>query len=240
MKTALVTGGSRGIGRAVCRQLAQDGYRVIIGCCSHLEQELELQRELEEKTGLEHRAIQADLRREEEIARLFQEAGPVDLLVNNAGIARQTLFTDVSAEEWDDLFAVNVRGAFLCTRYALPEMIRKKEGCVIFISSMWGQVGASCEAVYSASKAALIGLTKALAKEEGPSGIRVNCIAPGVIHTEMNAGLSSEDLEALRQETPLERIGTPEDIARAVSFLAGEKASFITGQVLGVNGGFVI
>lgn len=240
MKTALVTGGSRGIGEAVCRRLAADGYRVIIGYCSGQEEARHLKEELCRMHPAEHEAVKADLRREEEVEAMFRQAGPVDVLVNNAGIARQTLFTDVSAREWDDLFAVNVRGAFLCTRYALPPMIRKKAGNIIMVSSMWGQVGASCEAAYSAAKAALIGLTKALAKEEGPSGIRVNCVAPGVIATEMNAHLTPDDLAVLREETPLERIGTPEDVAQAVSFLVSERASFITGQVLGVNGGFVV
>ena len=166
--------------------------------------------------------------------------GEPDILVNNAGIAAQKLFTDVTADEWDEMMAVHVRGAFLCCRAALPHMIRQKWGRIINIASMWGQVGASCEVPYSAAKAALIGLTKALAKEEGPSGVTVNCIAPGAVDTDMMAGFSAQDREALCEETPLCRLGTPQDIAAAAAFLASEQAGFITGQVLGVNGGFVV
>ncbi|MDC0700747.1 SDR family oxidoreductase, partial [Blautia wexlerae] len=164
----------------------------------------------------------------------------VDVLVNNAGIAQQKLFTDLTDTDWDRIFAVDVKGVFLCCQAALPHMIHEKRGAIVNISSMWGQVGASCEVHYSAAKAAVIGLTKALAKELGPSQIRVNCIAPGVIATEMNDLLGAETLEALREETPLEAIGTAEQVADAVRFLASDQASFITGQVLGVNGGMVI
>ena len=150
------------------------------------------------------------------------------------------MFTDITEEDWDELFRVDVKGVFLCCRRALPGMIRRQNGCIVNISSMWGQVGASCEVHYSSAKAAIIGLTKALAKETGPSGIRVNCIAPGVIQTEMNGHLSPETLEELREETPLETLGTPEDVARAALFLCSPESSFITGQVLGVNGGMVI
>lgn len=239
-KKVLVTGGGRGIGAAVCRRLAEEGFRVIVHYNSSREKAEALAEELSAETGLPHAAVRADLRREEEIEALFRQAGDVDVLVNNAGVARQCLFTDMSASEWDELFSVDVRAAFLCAKQVMPHMLHEKAGSIIFISSMWGQVGASCEVAYSAAKAALIGMTKALAKELGPSGIRVNCIAPGVIHTEMNSHLRPEDLEALREETPLERIGIPEDIAGAVAFLTGEDSSFITGQVLGVNGGFVI
>lgn len=166
--------------------------------------------------------------------------GEPDILVNNAGIAAQRLFTDVTAAEWDEMMAVHVRGAFLCCRAVLPHMIRQKWGRIINIASMWGQVGASCEVPYSTAKAALIGLTKALAKEEGPSGVTVNCIAPGAVDTDMMAGFSAQDREALCEETPLCRLGTPQDIAAAAAFLASEQAGFVTGQVLGVNGGFVV
>lgn len=237
-KTALVTGGGKGIGAAICRRLAREGFRVIVHYNTSEEEAKALLRELSGDAA--HEAIKADLRREEEIESLFRQAGDIDLLVNNAGIARQCLFTDMTAAQWDELFSVDVRAAFLCTKCAMPHMIHEKAGNVVFISSMWGQVGASCEVAYSAAKAALIGMTKALAKELGPSGIRVNCIAPGVIQTDMNGHLSPEDMEALREETPLERIGKPEEIAGVVAFLAGKDAAFITGQVLGVNGGFVI
>ena len=166
--------------------------------------------------------------------------GQPDVLINNAGVSSQQLFTDVTEEEYDRIMDTNLKGPFLCTKEVLPGMIYRKSGCIINISSMWGQVGGSCETIYSASKAGLIGLTKALAKEEGPSGIRVNCIAPGVIDTKMNAMHSEETMQALKEETPLERIGTPQDIANAALFLASDQASFITGQVLGVNGGMII
>ena len=166
--------------------------------------------------------------------------GEVDILVNNAGGGTQILFSDISDELWRETFALNVDGCFYCCKEALPHMIHEKQGKIINISSIWGVTGASCEVHYSAAKAAIIGLTKALAKELGPSGINVNCVAPGVIDTPMNAHLSEEAMNELKEETPLCRIGTPEDVANAVYFLASDDASFITGQVLGANGGFVI
>jgi len=186
----------------------------------------------------------ADVADEAAVQALFADIertlGPADILVNNAGIAQQKLFTDLTAAEWDRMFAVHVKGAFHCCQAALPHMIHQKWGRIINISSMWGQVGASCEVHYSAAKAALIGLTKALAKEEGPSGITVNCVAPGVVDTDMMAGFSRADREALADETPLGRLGTPEDIAAAIAFLAGDAGGFLTGQVLAPNGGFVV
>ena len=164
----------------------------------------------------------------------------LDILVCNAGIARQQLFTDVSDEDWRTLFRTNVDGTFYCCRAVLPHFIHRKAGKIVTMSSMWGLTGGSCEVAYSATKAAVIGLTKALATEVGPSGITVNCVAPGVIDTEMNANLTPEDLEALRQETPLESIGRPEDVAESVFFLTSEGARFITGQVLSPNGGILI
>ena len=173
-------------------------------------------------------------------AEIRRTLGDPDILVNNAGVAWQKLFTDVTAAEWDAMFGVCVKGAFHCCQAVLPHMIRQKWGRIINVSSMWGQVGASCEAPYSAAKAALIGLTKALAKEEGPSGITVNCVAPGVIDTEMMAAFSAGDKAVLAEETPLGRLGTPEDVAAAIAFLASEAGSFFTGQVLCPNGGFVV
>ena len=164
----------------------------------------------------------------------------LDALICNAGTAYTGLIQDMTVEEWDELFRVHVRGAFLASRAFLPGMISRKSGSVLFISSMWGQAGASCEAAYSACKASLIGFTKALAKEVGPSGIRVNCLCPGVIQTDMLNCYCEDDLAALKEETPLLRLGTPQDIAQAAFFLSGSEASFITGQLLGVNGGFVI
>ena len=171
------------------------------------------------------------------VLRLYRR---IDALINNAAISQQMLFTDISEEDWDRMFAVNVKGAFHCTQAALPNMISRRSGAIVNISSMWGQVGASCEVHYSASKAAVIGFTQALAKEVGPSMVRVNCIAPGVIDTDMNAHLDEETMSCLADETPLMRIGSPDEVARAALFLCSENASFITGQVLGVNGGYII
>ena len=220
-KTVLVTGASGAIGRAIALAFAPKGYRVAVHYHTRREEALAAVEEIRGNGGWAE-AFGADLTQEEQVIRLFDQAeralGKVGVLVNNAGVAWQ--------------------GAFLCCRRALPGMIRERSGCIVNISSMWGQQGASCEAAYSAAKAGLIGLTKALAQEEGPSGVRVNCIAPGLIDTPMNGHLSPADLEALREETPLLRIGTPEDVAKAAVFLA--ESPFITGQVLGVNGGFVL
>ena len=240
MRRALVTGGAGGIGAAVCRRLARDGFQAVIHYNGSVEAARALSAELQQATGREHPAIRADLTDRAQVEDLFLAAGPVDVLVNNAGIAQQKLFTDLTEEDWRLMFAVDVDGVFRCCQCALPHMIHEKAGSIVNISSMWGQVGASCEVAYSAAKAAVIGLTKALAQELGPSHIRVNCVCPGVIDTEMNAALGADTMDALREETPLGRIGAPEDVAAAVSFLAGEESSFVTGQILGVNGGFVI
>jgi 3-oxoacyl-[acyl-carrier protein] reductase len=240
MQTALITGASRGIGRAIARQLAADGFRVIVNYNSSAQAAEELISELNNTFSIECLAIRADVSDREQTEKMFAEAGGVDVLVNNAGIAQQKLFTDITEQDWDTMFGVDVKGVFHCCQCALPYMIHQKRGKIINISSMWGQVGASCEVHYSAAKAAVIGLTKALAKELGPSNIQVNCIAPGVIGTEMNAHLDAEAMHELCEETPLGVIGKPEDIAAAVSFLASEKSDFITGQILGVNGGFII
>ncbi len=189
-------------------------------------------------------AYQADVSDKTEVEEMFrkaeQELGKISALVNNAGIAEQILFSDITEEKWDRMFAVNVKGAYNCTQAVLPSMIHEKYGRIINVSSMWGISGASCEVHYSASKAALIGFTKALAKEVGLSGITVNCVAPGVIGTDMNAAISGEILEELKENTPLNRIGTSEDVAEAILFLASDKASFITGQTLSVDGGFIL
>ncbi|WP_050699173.1 elongation factor P 5-aminopentanone reductase [Anaeromassilibacillus senegalensis] len=240
MRTALITGGARGIGAACARGLAQDGFRVAVNYQSSRDKAEALCETLQRINGLEHLAIQADVADRAQVEAMFARVGSVDVLVNNAGIAQQKLFTDLTDADWDRMFAVDVKGVFLCCQAALPYMIHEKRGAIVNISSMWGQVGASCEVHYSAAKAAVIGLTKALAKELGPSQIRVNCIAPGVIATEMNALLDTETMEALREETPLETIGTAEQVADAVRFLASDRASFITGQVLGVNGGMIL
>ena len=233
-RTALVTGGAGGIGAAICRSLAEDGWRVVIAYHHSREVAESLAAELHGT------ALPGDLTVPEEVEALFARAGRVDLLVNNAGVSHYGLLTDMSYEAWQALFRVNTDAVFLCCKAVIPSMVHEKRGCILNISSMWGQVGGSCEAAYSASKAAVIGLTKALAKELGPSGIRVNCVAPGVIRTRMLDRFSPQDLEALRQDTPLETLGTPEDVGALVAFLASDKAKFLTGQVIGLNGGFII
>ena len=242
-KVAFITGGSRGIGRAEVRRLAREGYAVGIDYLQAREQAESLAAELREQ-GREAMAVQADVADREAITaavRAVEAAfGPVTLLVNNAGIARQHQFQDITPEFWRRLFAVNVDGAFHTIQAVLPHMIHEKAGCIVNTSSIWGQRGASCEVAYSATKAAIIGLTRSLAMELAPSGIRVNCVAPGVIRTDMVEVLGSETLQALAGETPLGRLGTAEDIAEAVAFLASDQASFITGQVLTADGGFIL
>ena len=237
-KNVFVNGGSRGIGRAVCEMFAEEGARVAF---TYLHSEDEAKALASKIGGL---AIRADSRLSSEVHSAFsyaeQKLGFIDTLVNSAAKSEFRLFTDIDDCAWRDMMAVNLDGYFYYIREALPAMIREKKGRIINISSMWGQVGASCEVHYSASKAAVIGLTKALAKEVGPSGITVNCVAPGVIDTDMNRALSDADRQALTEETPLGCMGTPEDVARCVLFLAGEGGRFITGQVLAPNGGFVI
>lgn len=241
---ALVTGASRGIGREIATALAAEGYSVAINYLHSADAAQSLAVELHERFGVPAATFCCDVSDAPQVAAMFgavaDTLGKVDLLVNNAGIAQQKLFTDITTAEWDGLFAVDVRGVFLCSREALRHMIQEKHGSIVNISSIWGLTGASCEVHYSAAKAAVIGLTKALAKEVGPSGIRVNCIAPGVVDTEMNRQLDAAAMEALRNETPLGIVGSCEDIAHAVIFLASEKARFITGQVLSPNGGILI
>lgn len=238
MKTALITGGSRGIGAACARKLAAGGYRVAINYNRSRQQAEALAKEL---GGI---AVQADVGDPERVKHMvdtvLENFCQLDILVCNAGVSHIGLLSDMTDEEWRRLFAVNVDGMFYCCRAAIPHFVHRKSGRIVTVSSMWGQVGASCEAAYSASKAAVIGLTRALAKELGPSGISVNCVAPGVIGTEMNRALSAQDLAALKEETPLGQIGTAEQVADAVWFLCGGQSDFITGQVLGVNGGLVI
>lgn len=242
-KTAIVTGGSRGIGAATALLLARRGWRVAVGCRENLAKAEELCGALAAE-GYEAFPFRGDVSSAAEMEAMARAAlerwGQIDLLVNNAGIAQQKLFTDITEEDWDRMFAVNVRGLYTCCRAVVPHMVRRQSGNIVNISSIWGQVGASCEVHYSAAKAAVIGFTKALAKELGPSNIRVNCVAPGVIATEMNAALDQDTLDALREETPLGCIGRPEEVARAILWLAEEESSFVTGQVIGVNGGFVI
>ena len=239
---AVVTGASGGIGSAVALRLARDGYKIAVNYNSDERAALDVVEKIK-SIGGQAAAIKADISREEDVLRLFNEAerlGEAEVLVNNAGVSYIGLLQDMALEDIKKVIGVDLLGAVLCSKEAAKEMVKRKRGCIINVSSMWGEVGASCEAVYSACKAGVIGLTKALAKELGPSGIRVNCVSPGVINTKMNAGLNEETLKELREETPLERIGAPEDVAEAVAFLASGRASFITGEVLPVNGGFTV
>jgi len=233
-KTAIVTGGARGIGAACVRALAADGFHVVINYLHSEREALALAAE----TGGE--AVRGDVARPEDMDALARAAGDADVLVANAGVAGFGLLQDTPPEEWRRLFAVNAEGVYNACRAVIPAMVRQKRGRIVTVSSMWGIAGASCEAAYAASKAAVIGLTKSLAKELGPSGITVNCVAPGVIATAMNARLSAEELAALAEATPLGRIGTPEEAAAAVAFFASDRASFITGQVLAADGGFAL
>lgn len=228
----LITGGSRGIGAAAVRLFRARGDSVWF----LYEKRHEQARELSRQTGAA--AICCDVAVEAQVQEAFSQLPALDALICNAGIAHYGLISDITPDEWRRIFAVNVDGIFHCVRAALPGMLRKQAGAIVTVSSMWGQVGASCEAAYSATKGAVLALSKALAQELGPSHIRVNAICPGVIQTDMCANVAPEVLEALREQTPIERLGTPEDIAQAMAFLVD--APFITGQVLGVNGGFVI
>lgn len=239
MGNTLITGASGGIGAAVAEAFAKEGYDVILNYNKNKRRAQALAEKLKQNYGVNCVSYGCDVSDSGAVKKMFEETD-VDVLVNNAGISQQKLFTDISDIDWRRMMSVNTDGVFYCSREALKGMIRKKSGSIINISSMWGESGASCEVHYSASKAAVIGLTKALAKEVAPSNIRVNCISPGVIDTQMMSSFSAEDKAQLVEETPLMRLGTPEDIAAAAVFLASDKASFITGQVLGVNGGFVI
>ncbi|MBD9009114.1 MAG: SDR family oxidoreductase [Clostridiales bacterium] len=233
MKRVLITGASRGIGAACARLFAKSGYDVIINYNNSKEEALRLAREIGAET------IRADVSSSAQVDDMFKAAGEVNILVNNAGISGFYMLDAMSDDEWNKMIGVNLNGVFYCTRAVLPQMLRRKSGAIVNVSSMWGICGSSCEAAYSASKAGVIGLTKALAKEVGPSGIRVNCVAPGAIDTDMNKKLGGDAIKELCEETPLGRLGSPEEVARAILFLADDDG-FITGQVLSPNGGLVI
>ena len=237
-KVVLITGASRGIGAAAARRFAAGGCKVAVNYLHSREQAEALAKEI---GGWAVRADVTDpVQVQNMVDELLDKFCQLDILICNAGVAQQKLFGDLTDEDWRRIFAVNVDGTFHAIRAALPHFIHRKAGKILTMSSMWGQVGASCEVGYSAAKAAVIGLTRALAKELGPSGITVNCVAPGVIATDMNRGLAPETLTALAEGTPLGRIGTPEEVAQALWYLASDDAAFITGQVLAPNGGLVI
>lgn len=239
-KCALITGASGGIGSEIALRLANDGYD--IAACYYSDEDgiRELEKKLE-LTDAKFRTYKADVSDMDSIRKIFADAteffGGVSVLVNNAGMAQQKLFTDITEAEFDRINAVNFKSVYNCCQCAVPFMVNQKKGKIINISSMWGVCGASCETVYSATKAAVIGLTKALARELAPSNIQVNCIAPGVIDTKMNSILSDEDKKALADEIPMGRFGTPEEIAGVVSFLASKDSDYVTAQVITVDGG---
>ncbi len=240
MKTVFISGGTRGIGRACAELFLKKGFNVAI---SYVKSENEAKK-MREKYGNNFIALKCDVSKSAEVKAAFSEVeksfGGIDILINNAGISSQKMLCDISEEEWDEMFAINMKGMFNTCKAALPHMVHQKRGKIINLSSIWGICGASCEVCYSASKAAVIGFTKALAKELGPSGICVNCVAPGVIDTDMNSIHDEETMSALKEETPLGRLGTPEEIALCIEFLASGNADFISGQVISPNGGMVI
>lgn len=239
MKTVIVTGGSRGIGKAIAEKFAKENYNVILNYNKSEFAAIDIAKKYKNVE-----IFKANVSNPKDVEAMINFAitkfGKIDVLINNAGISSTSLLQDLSLEEWNNLFNVNVTGTFLTTKNVLPYMISKKEGKIINISSIWGMVGASMEVAYSASKAAIIGFTKALAKEVGPSGITVNAIAPGIVMTDMVSNLSVDEFEEIRSEIPLERIGETSDIASLAFFLANEEANYITGQVISPNGGWVM
>lgn len=242
-KTVLITGASRGIGAEIARQFALNGYNVAINY-NKSEQPAQLLKEEIATNGGTAEIFKADVSNYSEVVDMVESIysifGFIDVLVNNAGIAQQILFTDITPEIWANMLNTNLTSVYNCCNAVLPKMISEHKGNIINIASMWGETGGSCEVHYSASKAGVIGLTKALAKEVGLSNIRVNCVSPGVVMTDMMSDFPQETLDSLAEETPLNKLGNSLDIANAVLFLADEKSSFITGQVLGVNGGILI
>ena len=243
-KTVLITGASRGIGAACAEAFAKEGFDVVINFHSSRKAAEQLSEKLSASYGVRTLCVCADVSKkadcDEMVKKAIQEFGFIDVLVNNAGISLSKLFTDTQEDEWERVIGTNLSSVYYCSKAVLPSMIREHRGVIVNIASMWGEAGASCEAAYSASKAGVIGLTKALAKEVGPSHIRVNAVSPGVVMTDMMKEYDEETIASLKEETPLGILGAPEDIARAAVFLSSEQARFITGQVLSVNGGFLI
>ena len=241
MKNIIVTGGSRGIGRCLVENLAREGYNILLNYNKSEKQAKKIQDDLKEE-GITIEIFKADVSIKTEVKKLIDFAtkkwDKIDVLINNAGIARLQMFQDVTENDWNELINTNLKSAFYACQEVLPNMIHQKSGCIINISSIWGLVGASCETVYSISKAGMDALTKSLAKELGPSNIRVNSVAPGVINTEMNSKLDEHIINEIKSETPLQRIGNPVDIYRCVKWLIEDE--FTTGQVISVNGGYVI
>lgn len=242
-KTVLITGASRGIGRVIAKTFAMNNYNVVINYNKSEEEAKNLYNELNKK-GYSVRIFKADVSNIIEANSLVNycigQFEKIDVLINNAGISKTNLFSDITYEEWNEVMNVNLNSVFYTTKKALQYMIPEMSGKIINISSIWGITGGAYEVHYSASKAAIIGMTKALAKELGPSNINVNCIAPGVIKTDMLNNISEDTLNMLKEETPLMRLGTPEDIAKCALYLASEGGDFLTGQVISPNGGFVI
>ena len=241
MSAAIVTGASGGIGRAVAVALAKMKYHLVLTYNTHKEECESLAQVIWENYGVQVLAMKCDVKSPQEVKEVVKTAAnsfeKIQVLVNNAGIAQQKLFTDITDEDWFTMINTNLSGAFYMCREVLPYMIHEKSGRIINIASMWGEIGGSCEVHYSAAKAGLIGLTRALAKEVAPSGITVNCVSPGVIMTDMMSGFDEETIKSLTEETPVGRLGTPRDVAKAVEFLAHESSSFITGEILRVSGG---
>lgn len=242
-KTVVITGASRGIGKATVEVFAQQGYNVLINFNNSEKEAIAIYNNLKEKK-FSVKLFKADVSNRDEVDAMMKfcvnEFGAIDILVNNAGISQEKLFTDITDEDWDRMQNINLKSVFICTQEVLKHMIPEKKGKIINVSSIWGMVGASCEVHYSTAKAGVIGLTKALAKELGPSNIQVNCVAPGIIETDMLSSFDQEQLDILKENTPLMRLGSPIDIAMCIFFLASRHADFITGQTISPNGGFVI
>lgn len=240
-RVAIVTGASRGIGREIAKSLAKQNIKVIANYNNSEEKAIELKKELEAE-GIMIDIVKADVSQREEIRNLvkyvIEEYGKIDILINNAGISEYKLFTDETDEDWNRVINTNLYSAFATSQEVIPNMIKNKNGCIINISSVWGMVGASMEVLYSVSKAGIDGLTKALAKELGPSNIRVNAIAPGIVDTDMCKNFTKEELENIKEEIPLERIGKVEDISKCINWLIDD--NYTTGQIISINGGWII